>query len=235
MLPNYNSVEELFSQCGLTLTPSLYTMLDQYAIFLVKCNEMINLTSIVEPNEIIIKHFIDSIVISNMICIPENAKVIDVGTGAGFPLLPLKLYRPDISICLLDSQLKRVKFLQDLTYLLRVDAEIVHDRAELLSHNEKYREKFDVCVSRAVAPLPVLCEFCIPFVKCGGDFAALKGPNEDAMDFQSAYKELGCSLLGQNDYELPNGDARRLILIEKISQTSTDYPRKSAHIMRNPL
>lgn len=235
MLPNYDESEKLFSICGLTLNPKIYESLDCYAEYLLKCNAITNLTAITDPREILIKHFIDSILLCNMVDIPENGRIIDVGTGAGFPLVPMKIYRGDLNICLLDSQLKRVKFLEDLTYLLQLDAEIIHDRAEILSHKPEYREKFDICVSRAVAPLPILTEFCIPYVKTGGYFAAMKGPNENAMDYSEAYKALGGALLGQNDYDLPNGDARRLVLIEKISQTPTEYPRKSTHIMRNPL
>lgn len=235
MLPNYDFSQKKFSECGLTLNQDTYEALDCYAKYLVKCNSVANLTSITDPEGILVKHFIDSILICNMVELPKNSRLIDIGTGAGFPLIPIKIYRPDLQICLLDSQLKRVKFLQDLTYLLQIDAVIIHNRAEITSHQDKYREQFDVCVSRAVAPLPILSEFCIPYVKIGGYFAAMKGPNEDSVDFIEAYKKLGGSLLGQNDYELPNGDSRRLVLIEKISQTPTGYPRKSTHIMRNPL
>lgn len=235
MLPKFDLAQKMFADCGLTLTNDVYELLDCYAAYLVRCNNITNLTSITEPHDILVKHFIDSILLCNMIDFAEGASVIDVGTGAGFPLVPIKIYRPDLNVTLLDSQLKRVKFLEDLTFLLRIKANIMHDRAENVSHNENYREKFDVCVSRAVASLPVLSEFCLPYVKVGGFFCAMKGPNENAMDFADAIKLLGGSLLGQNDYELPNGDSRRLVVVEKISQTPTEYPRKSAHIMRNPL
>jgi 16S rRNA (guanine527-N7)-methyltransferase len=235
MLPPIEKVTAEFNECRLNMNEELYRKLDIYAEILVQFNKVMNLTSIIEPQEILTKHFLDSILICNMIEFPEKAKVIDVGTGAGFPLIPIKLYNPDLKITLIDSQAKRTRFLEELIGKLEIDAEIINKRAEEVSRDTNYREKFDVCVSRAVAPFPTLCEFCIPFVKTDGIFAAMKGPKENASDFASSYETLGGKYYGQIDYNLPNGDERRLILIKKISQTSTKYPRNSAQIIRNPL
>ena len=150
-----------------------------YMDFLLEYNSHTNLTAITDPNDIMIKHFLDSIILNKFVEIQKNAKVIDVGTGAGFPGVPLKIFREDIDLTLVDSLNKRIKFLNELMGKINLKADIIHARAEELSHNLKYRESYDLAVSRAVAPLNILCEYCLPYVKIGGCFVALKGANVD--------------------------------------------------------
>ena len=174
MLPEYKVCCSAFSKYGLDLQRSVFEKLDCYAEFLVEYNEKVNLTAITEPSEILIKHFIDSILLSKHVDIPEKSRIIDVGTGAGFPSVPLKIYRPDINITLLDSLNKRIVFLEQLCDKLVIDADFIHGRAEDFSKLPEYREKFDFSCARAVANLPVLCELCLPYVKTGGVFIAMK-------------------------------------------------------------
>ena len=144
MLPEFELSCSKFEQYGLTLDRATYNKLDNYAQYLVSYNENVNLTAITQPDEILIKHFIDSILLCKYANIPQNASIIDVGTGAGFPSVPLKLYRPDVSITLLDSLNKRIVFLQNLCEMLEIEAEFIHGRAENYGKKTEYREKFDV-------------------------------------------------------------------------------------------
>ncbi len=235
MLRNYGELIEISEMCGIKLTQELYDKLDLYAQILTEYNKVMNLTAIMSPDEMYVKHFLDSMIVCTMLDFPENSTVIDIGSGAGFPLVPMKLYRPDLKITLLDSLKKRTEFLKILTSELGIDACIVNDRAENAAKDEAYREKYDFCVARAVAPLALLCEYCLPFVKVGGHFMALKGPSEDAFERKKAFTELGAEVYGQNDYALPNGDARRIVIARKISQISSRYPRNSNQILKHPL
>ncbi|MCL2068485.1 MAG: 16S rRNA (guanine(527)-N(7))-methyltransferase RsmG, partial [Oscillospiraceae bacterium] len=170
--------------------------------------------------------------------IPHGADVIDVGTGAGFPGVPLKIARPDINLTLLDSLGKRVKFLAQLSQLLGQSGNnCIHERAEQAANKSLHREKFDAAVSRAVAALPALCEYAMAFVKPGGVFIALKGggAEREARDGQSAIRLMGGELSGVVRYTLPDGSARSIVVIKKISQTPPKYPRISARITKTPL
>lgn len=231
MLMDFETAQLLFENNGLNLTEEIFKKLDIYAKFLIEYNEKVNLTAITDPKEIFIKHFIDSIKIAELLDIPQSAALIDVGTGAGFPSVPLKLYRSDIKITLLDSLNKRITFLTQLCGKLEIDAEFIHGRAEDISKMPEYRGKFDVSCARAVANMSLLSELCIPFVKTGGVFAAMKGPNEDISTGYNAIKILGGNIERITDYQIENED-RRIVIVEKISQTPTKYPRNSSQIKK---
>ena len=234
MLPDFALSCSLFEQNGLTLTEDLYHKFDIYAQFLVEYNEKVNLTAITEPQEILVKHFIDSIRLTEFVQIPVNASLIDVGTGAGFPSVPLKLYRDDISITLLDSLNKRITFLRELCERLEIHADFVHERAENVSVLPEYREKFDVATARAVANMSTLSELCIPFVKIGGVFAAMKGPTENILLGVNSVHTLGGDIESSHEYIL-NGEGRKLVVVRKKSHTPPKFPRNSGQIKKNPL
>lgn len=234
MFLNYNLCSDKFNEYGLKLTENAYNRLKIYYEFLVEYNEKVNLTAITEPVDVLIKHFIDSILITKYVDIKENSSLIDVGTGAGFPSVPLKIYRGDLKITLLDSLNKRIIFLKQLCEKLKIEAEFIHGRAEDFSKLPDFREKFDYSCARAVANLSLLSELCIPFVKVGGSFISMKGPNESAELGKNAIKILGGNVSRETIYNL-EGDERKIIFIEKISQTPTKYPRNSSQIKKKPL
>ncbi|MDE7097536.1 MAG: 16S rRNA (guanine(527)-N(7))-methyltransferase RsmG, partial [Ruminococcus sp.] len=191
MLSEYDFCSSEFKKYDLALTQNQYQKFDMYADFLVEYNKKVNLTAITEPHEILIKHFIDSALLIKYAEIPRNTNLIDVGTGAGFPSVPLKIIRNDIKITLLDSLAKRITFLEQLCKKLDIDAEFIHGRAEDIARLSEYREKFDFSCARAVSNFSVLSEYCIPFVKSGGYFFSMKGPNEDILSSGNALKLLG--------------------------------------------
>jgi 16S rRNA (guanine527-N7)-methyltransferase len=208
---------------------------DIYAQTLVQWNEKMNLTAITEPDEIVIKHFVDSLKFLDYAKLDEGAKIIDVGTGAGFPSVPLLIARPDIKLTLMDSLNKRLIFLDDVLKKCNLNAELVHSRAEDLGKDKEHREKYDFATARAVAPLNVLSEYCLPFVKVGGKFVALKGSNDEVDSAKGAIGALGGEIISNVSYKLPNGDARSIVITKKISQTPTKYPRNSKKISTKPL
>lgn len=235
MKTDFLTIQKLFVENELDLSQEQYESLEIYRKFLVEYNENVNLTAITEPGEIWKKHFLDSIYPLKLVEIPVNSTLIDVGTGAGFPSVPMAIYRNDINITMLDSLQKRIVFLQQLAVKTGLSTwKCIHGRAEDIGKDENYREKYDVAVARAVAALPVLCEYCMPFVKVGGMFMALKGPNESSSDAEKAVSELGGSIENEICYDLC-GDERKLIVIRKISQTPTKYPRRSKRIEKFPL
>ncbi len=231
MLPEYDFSRELFSQYELELSESQYKKLDIYAEFLVEYNNNVNLTAITDPKEILIKHFLDSILLVRYCDIPLGSSLIDVGTGAGFPSVPLKIYRSDLKITLLDSLNKRIYFLEQLCEKLGIEAEFIHGRAEDFSKKAEYREKFDFSCARAVANMSLLSELCIPFVKVGGYFISMKGPTENVSEGENAIKILGGELTDICGYEL-EGEERRIVKVKKISQTPTKYPRNSSQLKK---
>lgn len=206
---------------------------------LLEWNEKINLTTITEINDIYIKHFFDSVTCISTEYIGKNASVIDVGTGAGFPGIPIKLIREDIELVLLDSLNKRINYLNDIIDKIGIDkVKTVHARAEEGGQNELYREKFDIALSRAVANMSTLCEYCIPFVKIGGYFLCQKGPSykEELESSKNAIKVLGADIVNINEYKLPYSDiAHYIIIMQKISDTPTKYPRKAGKPSSNPI
>jgi len=198
-------------------------------------NQKVNLTAITEPESIYEKHYIDSIYPLILTDVPRGTQVIDVGTGAGFPGVVWKIFRPDLNITLLDSLRKRINYLCLLRENLKLDFETIHARSEELSLSREYREKFDVAVSRAVASLPALCEYCLPFVKVGGVMLAMKGVKTEGGDAGFALDELGGAAENIIEYKLPSGDGRSLIVIRKVRETPKRYPRQRINISKNPL
>lgn len=199
-------------------------------------NEKINLTAIVEDKEIILKHFIDSLTIEKYIL--ENSSIIDVGTGAGFPGIPLKIVRKDIEITLLDSLNKRLFFLEAVKQNLKLEnTKIIHGRAEDLGKNVDFREKYDIATARAVANLSVLSEYCLPFVKVGGLFICMKGSNiEEIDDAKKALEKLGGKIEKIEKIFLPDSDIERnIVIIKKIKNTPKEFPRKAGIPSKNPI
>lgn len=201
--------------------------------YMVEYNKNVNLTSITEFEDVVMKHFIDSVLPFSCLDIEKGTSFIDVGTGAGFPALPLMIFRPDLKATLCDSLGKRCVYLEKVCAEIGVSAEIIHARGEELGR--KRRECFDFSTARAVSALPVLAEYCIPFVKVGGRFIALKSVNEEAFAAENAIRLLGGEIDGITDYKLPNSDNRRVVIVKKISQTPVKYPRNSANIAKKPL
>lgn len=235
MLPEFNAAKALFDEYGLSVSRETYDKMEQYAAFLVEYNEKVNLTAVTEGGEILRKHFLDSALLEKFGNIPENASLLDIGSGAGFPGVPLALVRPDLHITLLDSLNKRIVFLQQLCDLLGCSYTAMHGRAELAAKTAEMREKFDVVTARAVAAMPALAEYSLPFVRVGGHWIAMKGPNEPIKPAMQAIRMLGGALENTIEYSLPGGDARVIYVVKKISQTPTKYPRNSGQIKQKPL
>lgn len=234
MLPDFDICCDAFAKYDLVLDEQLYRRFDIYAEFLVEYNKNVNLTAITDPVEILYKHFIDSVLMLKYAEIPHDSKIIDVGTGAGFPSVPAKIYDNSLKITLLDSLNKRITFLQLLCEKLGIDAEFVHGRAEDIAKLPEYREQYDVSCARAVANMALLSEFCIPFIKVGGRFIALKGPNEDISSGENAVKLLGGNVSRETNYDV-EGEQRKIVVVNKISQTPPKYPRNSAQIKKKAL
>lgn len=230
-----NKLDDLLQELGISVDGYAGQRLDLYAQRLVSWNEKMNLTGITDPEGILEKHFIDSLEPLRFVQIPQGARLIDVGTGAGFPGLPLLIARPDLDVTLADSLHKRLLFLGDVLHGCGLVAERVHERAEILGKDPDYREQYQVAVARAVAPLPVLCEYCLPFVQVGGQFLALKGAEDEVEAAANAIAALGGQLEQNVSYKLPSGDQRHLVVVRKISQTPTKYPRKPKKIDTRPL
>ena len=234
MLPDFDICRDAFAKYDLEFDHEMYRRFDIYAEFLVEYNKNVNLTAITDPVEILYKHFIDSVLMLKYAEIPHDSKIIDVGTGAGFPSVPAKIYDNSLKITLLDSLNKRITFLQLLCEKLGIDAEFVHGRAEDIAKLPEYREQYDVSCARAVANMALLSEFCIPFIKVGGRFIALKGPNEDISSGENAVKLLGGNVSRETNYDV-ECEQRKIVIVNKISQTPTKYPRNSAQIKKKSL
>ncbi|MCR5479999.1 MAG: 16S rRNA (guanine(527)-N(7))-methyltransferase RsmG [Ruminococcus sp.] len=228
---------KMFADAGIEITDEQMYRLGMYSEMLVQWNERINLTAITDPEGISVKHFFDSIYPFSLVEIPKGSTLIDVGTGAGFPSCPVKIWRDDIKITLLDSLQKRITFLAQLSDSLNLGATCIHSRAEDLGNSPEFREKFDFATARAVANLSDLCEYCLPFVALGGKFLALKGSGaeEEIKQAKDAVKLLGGKITQTTEYTLPNGDGRTLVVIDKISATPDKYPRTSAQIKKKSL
>lgn len=237
MMLSKAQTDEIFGKYGIELTDEQYSRLAVYSDLLVEWNEKINLTAITDPEGITVKHFFDSIYPFTLFELKEGSSLIDVGTGAGFPSCPLKIYRDDIKLTLLDSLNKRVNFLKELSEKAQLDAHCIHGRAEEAGRNADLREKFDCACARAVANLTELSEYCLPFVKKGGIFAALKGSGgeEELEEARNAIKILGGKVEKAEKYSLPNGDGRTLIIIRKVTSTPPKYPRNKGQMKKRPL
>ena len=226
----------LAQQYGFTLSAEQLAQFDCYASFLVEYNEKVNLTAITEPDDIAIKHFLDSLLLLKAVEVPEKARLIDVGTGAGFPAVPVKIARPDLNVTLLDGLNKRIVFLQQLSQKLGQQNECIHGRAEEAAKTQ-LREQFDIATARAVADLRVLAEYCLPFVKTGGYFLALKGPDgpQEAKAAEKAVSMLGGKISGIYQQVLPGENQRSIIVIQKCKTTPAKYPRHGGKIAKSPL
>ncbi len=222
------------STFGIAPTDAICAQFAQYEKLLIEWNEKMNLTAITEHAEVVNKHFVDSIAFQSMV--PAGALVADVGTGAGFPGLPLKIVRPDVHVTLIDALQKRLSFLDEVICALGLSgAETVHMRAEDAGHS-RYRGAFDVVCARAVANLPVLCEYCLPLVKNGGAFLALKGREgaEEAKNAEKAVKILGGEISEIRDVSWQDM-AHVVVEIRKVGQTPSKYPRKAGKPQKSPI
>ena len=222
---------------GITLSEIQLKQFYNYMNLLIEWNKKINLTAITEPNEIILKHFVDSLTISKYIS--DGTRVVDVGTGAGFPGIPLKIVRQDVEITLLDSLQKRINFLDEVIRELNLEKiETIHSRVEDFGKDKRYREKFDIATSRAVANLATLSEYLLPLVKVGGKVISMKGSliEEELENSKNAIKILGGKIEKVDEFNLPNSDiSRNIVLIDKIKETPNKYPRKAGEPSKKPL
>ena len=222
---------------GISINDEQMKLFDQLSELLVEQNKTMNLTAITDPDGIAVKHFADSISVLSACEITQGAKVMDIGTGAGFPGIPLLIMRPDIDLTMVDSTAKKLKYVQSTVDSLGLIATTLHTRAEEAGQSKEYRERFDIVCSRAVAALNVLCEYCLPFVKVGGIFIAMKGAKaqEEIADAKVAIKLLGGKIIDEKSFSLSDGGERTLVVIKKISQILPKYPRPSAQIAKKPL
>ncbi|MBE6737362.1 MAG: 16S rRNA (guanine(527)-N(7))-methyltransferase RsmG [Ruminococcaceae bacterium] len=235
-----NFSQSLFDECksiGIELSELALNRFEKYYNMLIEYNERMNLTAITEEKEVIVKHFCDSLYLLTKYDIKTGAKVIDVGTGAGFPGIPLLIARPDLKLTLLDGLNKRLVFLSDVLQELGLTAEIVHSRAEDGAKDKKYREKFDVATSRAVARLNVLSEYCLPYVKKDGVFLAMKGPaaTDELCEAENALRVLGGKVECVEKYVLSDESERSIIIVKKMAHTHPAYPRHNSKIKKQPL
>lgn len=234
---NLDQFKKGLSDLNIDLTEKQIEQFLKYYEILVETNKVMNLTAITEFDEVIEKHFLDSLSLVRVFDLNRNVKILDLGTGAGFPGIPLKITFPEIDIVLADSLNKRVKFLNEVVETLQLNqAETVHGRAEELAKNKKYREQFDLCTSRAVANLSSLSEYCIPFVKEGGRFISYKsGEIEEEVDqAKRAIHVLGGKLDQVYKFDL-HEQKRSFVIIEKVKKTPAVYPRKAGTPTKEPL
>ena len=234
---NLDQFKKGLSDLNINLTEKQIEQFLKYYEILVETNKVMNLTAITEFDEVIEKHFLDSLSLVRVFDLNRNVKILDLGTGAGFPGIPLKIAFPEIDIVLADSLNKRVKFLNEVVETLQLkQVETVHGRAEELAKNKKYREQFDLCTSRAVANLSSLSEYCIPFVKEGGKFISYKsGEIEEEVDqAKRAIHVLGGKLDRVYKFDL-HEQKRSFVIIEKVKKTPAVYPRKAGTPTKEPL
>ncbi len=229
-------LKKYFDELNLEITELQISQFEKYYSFLVEYNEKVNLTAITEKEDVALKHFADSASLLCKVDLKSGDSLIDVGTGAGFPGMVLKILRPDIKITLLDSLNKRITFLKELSALLELDVTCIHSRAEDAAKNKDLRESFDIATSRAVANLQTLSEYCLPFVKVGGIFSPLKGPAaSDEIDAAArAIKILGGANAKVEEINLGKL-THKIVLIDKIIKTPPKYPRNGAKPQNNPL
>lgn len=233
------TLEDGFKQLNIPYSSETENKFIKYRDLLKEWNQKINITSIEDDEEIYVKHFLDSVLLLEAENLNESKRIIDVGTGGGFPGYPLKIANDSYKVTLLDSLRKRIDFLAEVAKELKLEnVELIHGRAEDFGQNKDYRENFDICVSRAVAPLNVLCEYCLPFVKVGGYFAAYKSENisPEISSSENAIKKLGGKVGEIREVNLPGTDiVRKIVIIEKCEPTNTKYPRKAGKPSKEPL
>ena len=236
---NLTTLENGCRELGIELSQKQKNQFIQFYEFLVEKNKVMNLTGITEFEEVLTKHLLDWHACVKAIDMTKVKTIMDIGTGAGFPGVPLKIAFPHLEACLLDSLKKRVNFLEESFELLGLEGfKAIHGRAEEYAKNKEYREKYDLCVSRAVANLSTLSEYCLPFVKVGGKFISYKSEKitEEMNAAQHAVKILGGKMDGQVEFTLPDSDIyRNLFIITKEKSTPAKYPRKAGLPSKEPL
>jgi 16S rRNA (guanine527-N7)-methyltransferase len=239
-----NKLVNICNKINIEISDDQINCFEKYYELLIEKNKVMNLTAITDKEDVIVKHFIDSIalipyLLDKGININNKLKIIDIGTGAGFPGLPLKIMMPDVKFTLLDSLNKRVSFLNEVIDELKLkDIEALHGRAEDYASDNKYREKYDICVSRAVANLSTLSEYCIPFVKENGFFISYKAgeSEEEINNSKNAIKILGGKINKVEEFVLPGTDVSRVfVFIRKLELTDKKYPRKAGVPAKKPL
>lgn len=232
-------LKDSFQKLNITLTEKQYQQFLDYYELLVEWNKVMNLTGITEFDEVVMKHFVDSLSLVYAIPVDKTYKVLDMGTGAGFPGIPLKIAFPEMEMVLLDSLNKRIKFLNEVINQLGLEnITAIHGRAEEFARKEEYREQFDLCVSRAVANLATLSEYCLPYVKKNGNFIPYKsGAIEEEMEnSKKAVSVLGGRIKEVKTFELPDSDiSRSLVVIKKEKETPKKYPRSGGKPTKEPI
>lgn len=234
---NFEKLITELEKISVILTEKQLKQFELYYDMLIEKNKVMNLTAITEFDEVLEKHFLDSVSLIRAVDLHQSLKVMDLGTGAGFPGIPLKIVFPNIQVTLADSLNKRVLFLNEVVEALGLEqVEAVHGRAEDLARDKKYRERYDLCVSRAVANLSTLSEYCLPFVKIGGKFVSYKSGDceEEILNSKSAVFLLGGKIADTVKFDL--GEAKRtFVMIDKVKGTSKEYPRKAGTPSKKPL
>lgn len=233
------SLSEVMGDFNICLTDRMMLQFNRYYDLLIEWNKVMNLTGITDYNDVVIKHFVDSLSIVKAIDMNYISNMIDIGTGAGFPGIPIKIVFPEIQVTLLDSLNKRIRFLDTLISELSLDnINAFHGRAEEYARNKNYREKYDLCVSRAVSNLSSLSEYCLPYVKVNGLFISFKsgGIEKELSESKKAIHILGGQMKDVIKFNLPNTNINRsLILINKVRNTNDKYPRKTGIPTKEPL
>ncbi len=226
-------MKEIFSNYGVDLSPKQQCLFEKYYDILIEYNSKFNITAITEKKDVIVKHFVDSVLGCGKVC---GNRLIDIGSGGGFPAIPIKIMNEEVNLTLLEATGKKCEFLKAVVKELDLkNVVVINDRAETLAKNPKYREQFDCCTARAVARLNTLLEYCLPFVKVGGKFVAFKGDaNEEVIEADNALKILGGEIVDNFCYEL-DGAKRALISVEKIVNTPQKYPRGNGKERKSPL
>ena len=235
---NLEGFERGLAELGIALSEEQKTQFLQYYALLVEWNSFMNLTAITEFDQVITKHFLDSLSLVKVCDVAQAGRILDVGTGAGFPGIPLKIAFPEVEVVLLDSLNKRVKFLNEVIGQLGLSKiTAIHGRAEDFARQKEYREQFDLVVSRAVANLSSLSEYCLPYVKVGGYFVSLKGPDveEEIKESKNAIATMGGKVEKVLQFTLPDESGRSIVLIKKISQTPPQFPRTAAKMAKKPI
>ncbi|RDC50787.1 16S rRNA (guanine(527)-N(7))-methyltransferase RsmG [Acinetobacter sp. RIT592] len=238
-MTNADILKKGIEDLGLKCSDETIDKFSKYREILVEWNQKMNLTGIEEEKEVYIKHFLDSVAAVKKGYIKDGMSIIDVGTGAGFPGLPLRICLENSKVTLLDSLNKRINFLSEVCTNVNIDdIELIHGRAEDFGKDEKYREQYDIATARAVAGLPILMEFCVPFIKVGGYFVCLKGPNADTEleESRKAMEVLGLEFVEKIDVELPEIELKHnIVVFKKVNSTPAKYPRKAGKPVKTPI
>ena len=233
------SFKKKVNMLHIKLSDKQYNQYVTYYEMVVEKNKVMNLTGITEFQEVLVKHFLDSLACVKTVDMTKVSKIMDIGTGAGFPGVPLKIAFPHLEACLLDSLKKRVNFLEETFALLKLEnITAIHGRAEEFAKNKAYREQYDLCVSRAVSNLATLSEYCLPYVKVGGNFISYKSGTvqEELQQAEKAVKILGGKIQDVVYFNLPDSEIQRsLVVIEKMKPTPGRYPRKAGTPLKEPL